>query len=64
MHEAGLRIVWFAGKKDLRPAEQADLFLAHLPRLEREVIKLGAGPWGLALTHAGLTPVPIRRTDR
>jgi hypothetical protein len=55
--EAGLRMVWFGGKRDLRPAEQAELFERHLARLEREVVKLGAGPWGLVLTHNGLAPV-------
>jgi hypothetical protein len=61
LREAGLRAVWFGGKKDMGPAEQADLFERHLPRLERELVKRGSGPWGLVLSRAGLAPVRSER---
>ena len=54
-------MVWFGGKKDLQPAEQAELLVRHIPRLERQIVKLGPGPWGLALTHQGLAPVGLDR---
>lgn len=54
---SGLRIVFFGGKRDLRPTDQATLFVRHLPRLEREMTKRGPGPWGLVLTQSGLAPL-------
>jgi hypothetical protein len=59
-HEAGLRAVWFGGRKDLRPVEQLELLSRHWARLEREVIRLGAGPWALALTGGGLAELRMR----
>ncbi len=59
--EAGLRMVWFGGKKDLRPAEQAALFERFLPRLEQQITKQGRGPWGLVLTSKGLAPLRLGR---
>jgi hypothetical protein len=58
--DSGLRIVFFGGKRDLRPADQGALFIRHLPRLEREVTKRGRGPWGLVLTQTGLAPLKRR----
>lgn len=55
--DSGLRIVFFGGKRDLRPAQQGELFVRHLPRLEREMTKRGPGPWGLVLTATGLAPL-------
>ncbi|MDZ7577951.1 MAG: hypothetical protein U0904_07250 [Candidatus Nanopelagicales bacterium] len=60
LRESGLRIVWFTGKKDLRPSEQAELFVRNLARIEQQTIKLGAGPWGLGLSQAGVRPFPLR----
>lgn len=60
LRESGLRVVWFTGKKDLRPGEQAELFVRHLTRLEQQIIKLGAGPWGLSLSQAGVRPIMLR----
>jgi len=57
----GLRAVWFAGRKDLAPRHQLDLALRHWLRLEREVIRLGPGPWALDLVSSGLREVPVRR---
>ena len=58
--EAGLRMVWFGGKKDLRPAEQAALFERHLPRIERVITKQGSGPWVQILTDRSLRPFLTR----
>lgn len=57
--EAGLRMVWFAGKKDMRPAAYADLFALNLQRLERLVIKHGDGPWAFSLATNGLKPLHL-----
>lgn len=55
--EEGLRSVWLAGRMDMRPADQLELVERHWSRLEREMIKRGAGPWALALTANGLRPL-------
>lgn len=56
----GLRAVWFAGKKDLSPYGQLELLQRHWQRLEREVQRLGPGPWALNLLDGGLRQVPLR----
>lgn len=56
----GLRAVWFAGKKDLSPYDQLTLLQRHWKRLEREVQRLGPGPWALSLVSTGLRQVPLR----
>ncbi|HYP73960.1 MAG TPA: hypothetical protein VEP72_07685 [Microbacterium sp.] len=61
--EHGIRCVWIGAKQDLRPQEQVDLFLKHEERLRREIIKLGAGPWAVALTTSGVRPLPIKSSD-
>ena len=57
---AGLRAVWFAGRKDLNPHDQLALLLRHWARLEREVNRLGAGPWALNLIDTGLKEFRLR----
>lgn len=56
----GIRSVWLGAKRDMRPDEQAELFLRFEERIVRQIIKRGAGPWALALTLTG--PRPIRLT--
>ena len=55
----GIRSVWIGAKQDLRPLDQADLFLRHEERLRREIIKRGPGPWALALNVSGLRPIQL-----
>lgn len=52
--EAGLKAVWFGGRKDLRPSEQVTLALKHWVRMEQLAIVLGQGPWAMTLTGAGV----------
>jgi hypothetical protein len=59
VREAGLRVVWFGGSKDMTPGEQAALFLRHVERIRRTAIKQGAGPWGLKLTERSVKPVHL-----
>lgn len=56
-HEHGIRSVWIGAKRDLGPWEQLALFLKHEPRLVREIVKRGGGPWALALNQSGLRPL-------
>ena len=56
----GLMAVWFAGSKDLTPNEQLALLLRHWARLEREVTRLGPGPWALNLIAGGLREFKLR----
>lgn len=56
----GLRIVFFGGKKDLRPVDQAALFERHLARLEKVLVKEGPGPWACVLTSSRLAPLRRR----
>ena len=62
--EHGIRSVWIGAKKDLSPQDQLILFLQHEDRLRREIIKLGAGPWALALSSTGIRPLRLRTPDR
>ncbi|PRA81450.1 hypothetical protein CQ045_09550 [Microbacterium sp. MYb66] len=57
--EHGIRSVWLGVKRDMRPDEQAQLFLRHEDRLKREIIKRGAGPWALAMNGRGLRPIRL-----
>ncbi len=58
----GIRSIWIGAKQDLRPQDQADLFVRHEERLRREIIKRGSGPWALALNVSG--PRPIRLPEQ
>lgn len=57
--ECGIRSVWIGAKRDLAPQDQVDLFLRHESRLQREIVKLGGGPWALALAETGLRPLRL-----
>jgi len=63
-HSEGLKAVWFAGRKDLAPSQQLTLLLRHWHRLEREVVRLGPGPWPLNLTGNGLREIRLRQQER
>jgi hypothetical protein len=58
--EFGLRSVWIGTKRDLAPVDQLELFLKHEARLQREILKLGEGPWALAMGETGLRPLKLR----
>jgi hypothetical protein len=59
-HEHGVRSVWIGAKTDLGSREQFDMFVRHEARLQREIVKRGPGPWALALTPTGLSPLELR----
>jgi hypothetical protein len=58
--ELGIRSVWLGAKQDLGPRDQVELFLKHEARLQREIIKRGAGPWALAMSASGVRPLNLR----
>ena len=58
--ELGIRSVWIGAKQDLGPRDQLELFLKHEARLQREIIKRGAGPWALAMSASGVRPLNLR----
>ncbi len=58
--EHGIRSVWLGAKQDLSPQNQLALFLKHEPRLQREIIKRGSGPWALAMSPTGIRPLAVR----
>ena len=55
-----MRSVWICAKQELGPRDQLDLFLAHEERLQREIVKRGAGPWALAMSPSGVCPLHLR----
>jgi PIN like domain len=58
---AGLRAVWFGGRRDLAPRDQLALAERHWDRIEQEVTRLGPGPWALDLVDSGPREVPLVR---
>lgn len=58
--EFGIRSVWIGAKQDLGPRDQLDVFLKHEVRLQREILKRGAGPWALAMTPSSVRPLVLR----
>lgn len=57
--EHGIRSVWIGTKRDLGPRDQLELFLRHEERLAREALKLGPGPWALAMNERGVRPLRL-----
>lgn len=59
-HQHGVRSVWLGAKRDLNSRDRMELFLRHEHRLQREIIKLGPGPWALAMNVHGVRPLLLR----
>lgn len=55
--EHGIRSIGIGAKRDLGKREQLEMFVQHEARLRREIIKLGPGPWALAMSPHGLRPL-------
>jgi hypothetical protein len=58
LRSAGLRVVRLGAKRDMGSADLADLFEMHEQRLERLVVKHGAGPWFARMTPSGVYVLP------
>jgi hypothetical protein len=56
----GVRSVRIGGKQDMRPAELAELFTRLEPRLNRLAVKLGPGPWAVAMRPTGVWELRLR----
>lgn len=53
IRSAGLKVVWLTGRSDMRPSEQATLFLGKVSVIRAHAADLGDGPWGLGLSARG-----------
>lgn len=62
--EHGLRVVIFSARQALRMADQVELIRHHLPRIERERVRLGNGPWVLRMTKAHVKELGIDCEER
>lgn len=58
-HEHGVRSVWLGAKQDRSSQQLFEMFIQHEARLQREIIKLGAGPWALAMSPSGVRPMVL-----
>jgi hypothetical protein len=52
--DAGLRVFWLGGKRDLTTWGYLELTVGHWERIERLIKSEGVGPWGYVLTKAGV----------
>ncbi len=59
----GVRSVRIGGKQDLRPAELAALFTRLEPRLNNLIVKLGPGPWAVAMRPTGVWQIRLRSPE-
>lgn len=55
----GIRSIWIGTKQDLGPQQQVELFLRHERRVQRFIVKLGGGPWALAMSMNGVRPLTL-----
>ena len=56
----GVRSVRIGGKRDMRPAELAELFTRLESRLTRLAIKLGLGPCAVSMQPSGIREIRLR----
>jgi hypothetical protein len=61
--EHGVRSVWIGRRRDYTSGELATLFLGHEERLGRVAVKLGPGPWALAMTPTGVREIQLRSSQ-
>jgi hypothetical protein len=59
LQEAGLRVFWIAGKKDLSTWEWLGRLVRHWDTMEEIIRTRGAGPWFQAINEHGLSEVPL-----
>lgn len=55
----GVCSVWIGGKRDSSSQDLAQIFLRHEGRLTQYAIKVGAGPWAVSMTPAGVRPLRL-----
>lgn len=59
LREAGLRVFWIAGKRDLVTWEWLRRLVRHWEQIERTIEARGAGPWFSAVNENGVTDLAI-----
>ncbi|MGH2842842.1 MAG: hypothetical protein ACRDKL_04565 [Solirubrobacteraceae bacterium] len=57
--DAGLRVIWIAGKKDLSTWGWLARLVRHWDSMERLIAGRGSGPWFYALSDGGLKEIPL-----
>lgn len=62
--EAGLRVFWIAGKKDMSTWGWLDRLVRHWPSIERTIAERGLGPWFYAINDGGLREIEVGQTPR
>jgi hypothetical protein len=56
--DAGLRVFWIAGTKDMSTWEWLSRLVRHWPAMERVMSARGDGPWFYAVNDGGLKEIP------
>ena len=59
LREAGLRVFWIAGKRDLPTWEWLVRLVRHWDAIEQEIIDSGEGPWFRAVNEHGLSVIDV-----
>ena len=57
--DAGLRVLWIAGKKDMSTWTWLSRLVRNWTAIERVIAAQGAGPWFYAVNEAGLKEIPL-----
>lgn len=59
LREAGLRVFWIGGKKDMSTWDWLTRLVRHWGALERVISERGAGPWFYSVNEGGLKEIPL-----
>jgi PIN like domain len=59
LREAGLRVFWIGGKRDLPTWEWLVRLVRHWESMERTIDNRGAGPWFYAVNDHGLSEIRV-----
>jgi hypothetical protein len=57
--DAGLRVFWIAGKRDMSTWDWLTRLVRHWDAMEREIAARGAGPWFYAVNDGGLKEISL-----
>jgi PIN like domain len=57
--DAGLRVFWIAGKRDMSTWDWLTRLVRHWDAIEREIADRGVGPWFYAVNDGGLREIPL-----
>lgn len=57
--DAGLRVFWIAGKRDMPTWGWLVRVVRHWDAMEHEIAQRGAGPWFVAINENGLSSIEV-----